>query len=903
MALVFNPTNSEFKRIGDIWKRAVQKTTNKAGSIIFENTRKSVNLVDFNETRITSSTWATADKTKGFEIIADIYGKSIGNTLGGNENCFGVFVPCKKGESVSIDFFNYEPYYGRCFYCEVDADFKVLTKPVQYSNGQSALTQKTFTATSNNCIGFAIEWYISAAQTRNYTKENYMVVKGSTVPTAYYPYFSPTKVMSSLKAYGGTVQEIAPKLWGRYKPVEYIESTGTQYIDTGFTPDNNTRVVCRYKCNDTSTTNNLFGARSQTTTRAFTYGIENTGKKRVGWNTATTGYTAEDTNWHTVDMDGKNLVVKVDGSVLTNLTSATFTAPTTMLVLGIHATSGFDVYFAKYQVANTIIYDNGTLIHNFLPVLDSQTNTYGMFDTVTETFYGNSGTGSFTAGPEIKPVDYIENTANSCINTGIYLSGDHHKAEVRYQADAVSGNSTLFGTQNNQNLMTLFNGSGYACGDSTVGVSGRVTTGVYTAGTHTVSFEMANNEAIYIFDSGTPRVISISASTFNDSYLADSNPVYVFANNNRGVVTQRHVGKIYYFKFWKSGVLIRHFIPVKLGTEYCMFDLVSWTVFRNEGTGTFTGGSEIPLRLLYPYDLKCNLGEIRYDSTSGLHADGEHKVTISGKNLFNKSTATNGYTKSDGTVEVVEWYKVSDYIYVSGFENITLSNTTGSTSSIRHYCFYDAAKNFISSQQESNHAITMTVPPNAKYIRIPVSPSCLDICQVEKGSTALPYEPYIEPIKIDITEILPSATSYIDEQTGTLYKDWGIKVLDGTESYTWNNPSIGLRWTEMENLKTGIAPICNTLEGSTSIGPEKIIVHSSTGFRFRLTGATGTDDVKSFIAEQYAKGTPIILIYPLATPTTETKSTTPVSLTTKGSKTIASEAEIPTTVDATYLGM
>lgn len=156
-------------------------------NFVCDTATKTKNLVDFNETRIDLNTWATADKTKGFEIVADIYGKSVGNSLGANKNCFGVFAPCTKGESVSIDFFNYAPYYGRCFYCEVDTDFKVLTTPVQFA-GSSSLTQKTFTATNDNCIGFAIEWFISSAQTRDYTKENYMVVSGTTVPTAYESY-------------------------------------------------------------------------------------------------------------------------------------------------------------------------------------------------------------------------------------------------------------------------------------------------------------------------------------------------------------------------------------------------------------------------------------------------------------------------------------------------------------------------------------------------------------------------------------------------------------------------------------------------------------------------------------------------------------------------------------------
>lgn len=147
------------------------------------------NLVDFNETRIDNNTWAAADKTKWFEVNADAYWKSVGNNLFTNANCFGVFVPCKKGQSISIDFFDYTPFYSRCFYCEVTADWKVNTEPDAYASW-TALTQKTFTLTQDDSIGFVLEWYISSTQIRNYTKENYTVVNGTTPPTTYIPYFN-----------------------------------------------------------------------------------------------------------------------------------------------------------------------------------------------------------------------------------------------------------------------------------------------------------------------------------------------------------------------------------------------------------------------------------------------------------------------------------------------------------------------------------------------------------------------------------------------------------------------------------------------------------------------------------------------------------------------------------------
>ena len=44
------------------------------------------------------------------------------------------------------------------------------------------------------------------------------------------------------------------------------------------------------------------------------------------------------------------------------------------------------------------IYDNDTLVRDFVPVLDYN-GVPCMFDKVTETFFYNQGTGDFIAGP------------------------------------------------------------------------------------------------------------------------------------------------------------------------------------------------------------------------------------------------------------------------------------------------------------------------------------------------------------------------------------------------------------------------------------------------------------------------------------------------------------------------
>ena len=46
------------------------------------------------------------------------------------------------------------------------------------------------------------------------------------------------------------------------------------------------------------------------------------------------------------------------------------------------------------------IYDNGSLVRDYVPCINND-GTIGLWDDVNSVFYGNAGTGSFTAGPEI----------------------------------------------------------------------------------------------------------------------------------------------------------------------------------------------------------------------------------------------------------------------------------------------------------------------------------------------------------------------------------------------------------------------------------------------------------------------------------------------------------------------
>ena len=143
-----------------------------------------------------------------------------------------------------------------------------------------------------------------------------------------------------------------------------------------------------------------------------------------------------------------------------------------------------------------------------------------------------------------------------------------------------------------------------------------------------------------------------------------------------------------------------------------------------------------------------------------------------------------------------------------------------------------------------------------------------------------------------------SVSTYEDIQeviSGSVIRKIGIKVLDGTEDWKiWSGTYNYFRLDLTELFaKPSIAKggLCSHFK-STSIGDSnnnqgyQLWIYSQTGkntigIRYdNVMPATSTNLplFKQWLATQYANGTPVIIVYPLATPTTETATTQPMNL-------------------------
>ena len=178
-----------------------------------------------------------------------------------------------------------------------------------------------------------------------------------------------------------------------YRQVEYIQCTGSEYINTGIVPNQDTRVVCRFWYTGG---NGIYGARNTVATRNFSLRVI-AGAWQLGYGDGVTTGTvkADTTAWHTADQNKNKLYI--DGILAAERAYTAFAAPYPIAIGAIRAGS---VYYGEGKYQTFRIYQNGILVRDMLPCLDP-TGAAGMYDTVEAKFYPNAGTGTILAGPAV----------------------------------------------------------------------------------------------------------------------------------------------------------------------------------------------------------------------------------------------------------------------------------------------------------------------------------------------------------------------------------------------------------------------------------------------------------------------------------------------------------------------
>lgn len=193
--------------------------------------------------------------------------------------------------------------------------------------------------------------------------------------------------------------EYISQLPTEYQEVEYIESSGIQYIDTGYKPtSNNLRVVCDFEYTADHSASSVFGSESSGKYSIVPWGAP---EFYVGSSTQLLAQTtALNTKYlldaHanagtlTVSLNGTTNSASYSGSILTTVNIGVFC----------NIIAGMASQFCSMKLYAMYIYDNNNLVRDFVPCYRKSDNVAGLYDLVNNVFYTNAGSGVFAVGAD-----------------------------------------------------------------------------------------------------------------------------------------------------------------------------------------------------------------------------------------------------------------------------------------------------------------------------------------------------------------------------------------------------------------------------------------------------------------------------------------------------------------------
>ena len=193
-----------------------------------------------------------------------------------------------------------------------------------------------------------------------------------------------------------------------YQPVEYIESTGTQYINTNIIPTDTMGIYMRLSSSDISTDSIYFGSRKETDTRFWAGNYSS--KLYFGWNTITPSdsrpqITADQA--FDIELNYMNSrVKKYNNNYAENITTALSSTNTIPISIFAGNNNGTTICESIIKLYEFKVSNNSDIIHDFIPCIRRTDGVAGLYDKVSGVFYTNAGSGNFTVGP----VEYTTST-------------------------------------------------------------------------------------------------------------------------------------------------------------------------------------------------------------------------------------------------------------------------------------------------------------------------------------------------------------------------------------------------------------------------------------------------------------------------------------------------------------
>lgn len=199
-----------------------------------------------------------------------------------------------------------------------------------------------------------------------------------------------------------------------YIELEYIESSGTQWIDTGYKPSNNTNIQYHgvYEGKGSSQyIATLFGV-SQSSNPLKLLTVSGYDNDISGGPLPSVYYSNINYNSNiNYDLTNKDLSIKLENGIFTfnidnnvvvkDFSSAPdFSLPYNLTIFCYNSNNNKN-FTSKGKLYSFKIYEGNTIVRDYIPVKRKSDLEVCLYDKVSNTFFTNNGTGSFIAGNEV----------------------------------------------------------------------------------------------------------------------------------------------------------------------------------------------------------------------------------------------------------------------------------------------------------------------------------------------------------------------------------------------------------------------------------------------------------------------------------------------------------------------
>lgn len=198
---------------------------------------------------------------------------------------------------------------------------------------------------------------------------------------------------------------VKPHLPSEYQQVDYIESSGSQYINLQHTPSIQTCFECDFAFTDltvatprnggTYANRSMFGLNGSNDTSA------NRNKWYIGLGAVNTWVGTPDTDRHTFKVDLTEMKGYIDGELSATgsyVQGGGFSRGLAVFAM-IDGNGDAQIFNTKGKCYGVRLYNNNVLIKKFVPCYRKSDNEIGLYDVIGQQFYTNAGSGSFTCYP------------------------------------------------------------------------------------------------------------------------------------------------------------------------------------------------------------------------------------------------------------------------------------------------------------------------------------------------------------------------------------------------------------------------------------------------------------------------------------------------------------------------